>query len=111
MFARKGWKNRHLACGIVTRLLLSLREKCLGVWWSSRLVDYVDQRRAKKISNRWNNVCARRPENVGFRPLHCSTIVPHEGRGGQGAGRSGIGTTVGAGWPGSLAGEVARRGG
>jgi hypothetical protein len=38
----KAWTNGRFALGIVTRLALSLREKCLSVWWSGRPVDDVD---------------------------------------------------------------------
>src|SRR6476620_11572916 len=42
----------------------------------------VSARRArKKISDRWNNVCARRPENIDFWRGHCSTTVPCPKRG------------------------------
>ena len=62
---RKAWTNRRLVRGIVTRLLPA---PCNFSCWARRA--------RKKISDRWNNVCARRSENVGFWRGHCSTIVP-----------------------------------
>jgi hypothetical protein len=60
----KAWRNRHLASGIATRLLLA-PFNFLG----------IARRARKKHLDRWNNVCARRPENIGFWRAHCSTTV------------------------------------
>ena len=76
---RKGWKNRCLASGIVTALLPVLFDFLSGA-----------RRAREKISDRWNNVCRRRPENVGFWRGHCSTTVPGNSRGAARAGRPGL---------------------
>src|SRR5689334_927170 len=68
MRERKAWKNRCLASGIATRLLLAVCN-FLG----------VARRAREKNSDRWSNVLARRPENVGFSRGHCTTTVPWPG--------------------------------
>ena len=57
-------------------------KKATGVWWSRWSSDWSPARRArKKNSDRWNNVCAQKPENVGFWRGHCSATVPPDTRG------------------------------
>src|ERR1051326_7495736 len=64
----KAWKNRRLASGIATQVLLAVRN-FLG----------VARRARKKNSDRWNNVWAEGSENMAFSRVHCATTVPCSG--------------------------------